>query len=81
MSKGFQVARVTNHPLAVRLEEIIAGVVAEAEKESAWLTLRIEISLEAGKIRTLREVVDRTWKEGPNGAQRGEVLTEKAARP
>ena len=35
MAKGFQVARVTNHPLAVRLEEIIAGVVAEAEKESA----------------------------------------------
>lgn len=82
MPKAIITQRAANDEMArladELLEEVRAIVQSEfdaAEEASGWMTVTVELQFEAGKLKTLRHVTNRTKKPSERHARNGEVLT------
>ncbi len=84
MAKAIELHRASNQSAAKIADEVIEearetiqDALTNGEKNSSWLTLTMEFQVEAGKLRTIRSVINKTRKATEPSAQNGEVLTRK----
>jgi Trm5-related predicted tRNA methylase len=83
MAKAIITQRASNDEMARLTDELLDEVRAivqsefdAAEESSGWMTVTVELQFEAGKLKTLRHLTNRTKKPADRQARNGELLTK-----